>query len=60
MNDDSIKKLDVPTVVFVYEGVVVGFYDNNKLDLESMSDDVKINFTKGIHKVLNDLCDESC
>ena len=68
LNDSTIKRLYFPTVVFVYEGEVVDIHIGT---LESQTDpyitltDDQVNELKniyidGIHKVLKDICDETC
>lgn len=68
LNDDSIKRLYFPTVVFVYEGKIVDIHIGT---LESQTDpyitltneqeeELKNIYIEGMHKVLNDICDETC
>lgn len=68
LNDDTIKRLYAPTVVFVRNGTVVAIHVDT---VESQTDpytplnkeqrqELKEIYLKGIHKVLADLCDESC
>lgn len=68
LNDESIKRLYVPAVVFVRNGVVVANHidtvDSQKDPYVPLNDDqrkeLKEIYLSGIHKVLGDLCDESC
>lgn len=68
LNDDSIKRLYFPTVVFVKDGKVVNLHvstvdsqenpsialtDNQKSELEKI-------YTEGINDVYDILCDENC
>lgn len=68
LNDDSIKRLYFPTVVFVRDGKVVGSHINT---LESQTDprvpltekqkEELVNiYMDGIGKVLKDVCDDKC
>lgn len=68
LEDESIKRLYVPTVVFIKDGVVVAIHVDT---VESQEDpytplndeqkkELKEIYLSGIHKVLGDLCDESC
>ncbi len=68
LNDESIKRLYFPTVVFVLEGEVVGIHidtiESQKdarvpLTEEQKSELVNI-YTGHINKVLSDVCDERC
>ncbi len=68
LNDESIKRIYAPTVIFVRNGKVTSLHTST---LESQKDpyikltdeqtsELKEIYLKGIHKVLADLCDESC
>lgn len=68
LNDESIKRLYFPTVVFILEGEVVGIHidtiESQKdarvpLTEEQKSELVNI-YTGYINKVLSDVCDERC
>lgn len=68
LNDESIKRIYAPTVIFVRNGKVVSMHTSTvesqedpyvKLTDEQTSE-LKEIYLKGIHKVLADLCDESC
>ena len=68
LNDESIKRLYFPTVVFILEGEVVGIHidtiESQKdarvpLTEEQKSELVNI-YTEHINKVLSDVCDERC
>lgn len=68
LNDDSIKRLYAPTVIFVKNGIVVLVHvDTVKSQVdpytplnEEQKLELKEIYLDGIHKVLGDLCDESC
>lgn len=68
LNNPTIKRLYFPTVLFVYEGEVVDIHIGT---IESQTDpyitlsqeqvdELKNIYIEGIHKVLNDICDETC
>lgn len=58
-----VDKPQVPLVLFVYEGEIVsykqGIGNNENLTPEEREDLFNI-YVSGIHKVLNDMCDEEC
>lgn len=68
LNDDNIKRLYVPAVVFVKNGVVVlnhiDTVESQKDPYVPLNDDqrkeLKEIYLSGIHKVLGDLCDDAC
>lgn len=68
LNDESIKRLYFPTVVFVLDGEVLyhhtGTLDSQEDPYISLTDDQKeelLNiYIDHMHEVLNDFCDESC
>lgn len=68
LNDDKLKRLYVPAVVFVRDGTVVLMHTDTVssqkdpyIPLNSeQKQELKNIYLKGIHKVLGDLCDESC
>lgn len=68
LNDESIKRIYAPTVLFIQDGKVIGKHvgtldsqkdpyillnDEQVLELENIYEDY-------IHKMLNDLCDDKC
>lgn len=68
LNDESIKRLYFPTVVFVRDGEVLSLHSGT---VESQTDpyvslttdqkDELLNiYMDGMHEVLNDFCDEKC
>lgn len=68
LNDTSIKRLYFPTVVFVKDGEILGLHVGTvssqtdpyiKLNEEQTSE-LKNIYVDYMHKVLDDLCDESC
>ena len=68
LNDDSIKRLYFPTVVFVRDGKVVGSHINtleSQIDprvplTEKQKEDLVNIYMDGIGKVLKDVCDDKC
>lgn len=68
LNDDKIKRLYVPSVVFVKNGTVVLMHTDTVLSQKDpyiplnseQKQELKDIYLEGIHKVLGDLCDESC
>ena len=68
LNDDSIKRLYFPTVVFVKEGEIIGYHEGtvesqenpmillNKEQEKELSD-IYANY---MHKMLGDVCDDAC
>lgn len=68
LNDESIKRIYVPLVVFVENGKVVAIQESTvesqkdpyfKLTEEQEKELLNI-YKDNIHKVYNDMCDESC
>ena len=68
MNDDSIKRLYFPTVVYVKEGKIlsstIGTVDSQKDPYISLTSDqyneLKQKYMDGINSVYEILCDEAC
>ena len=68
LNDNSIKRIYYPTVVFTFEGEIVGTHvstvESQTSPFIPLSDNEKnelINiYSDYMHKVLNDLCDATC
>lgn len=58
---ENIDKSTVPIVLFILEGKIV---DKYTLEKEKLTEDEEIdlynNYLEGIHKVLQDTCDEEC
>ena len=61
---DSIDSLKMPLVLFVLEGKIVSYRVGTIDDKVDLSDDELIElynfYSDGVHKVLQDACDESC
>lgn len=58
---ENIDKSTVPIVLFILEGKVVDKYTLEKEKLtEGEEIDIYNNYLEGIHKVLQDTCDEEC
>lgn len=58
---ENIDKSKVPIVLFISEGKVVDKYTVKKEELtEDEEIDLYNNYLEGIHKVLQDTCDEEC
>ena len=61
---DKVESLNVPLVLFVLDGDVVSYHIgtiDNKIDLsEDETIELYNQYLEGIHKVLQDACDESC
>ena len=68
LNDSTIKRIYVPLVVFVYEGKIVRVHadtvksqkDPYKALSLDQNDELKKIYKENIHKVLNELCDQTC
>ena len=68
LNDDSIRRIYVPLVIFIDKGNIVAMQEATvesqkdpyiKLDEEQTKELLNI-YKDNIHKMLNDMCDESC
>lgn len=61
---DSIENKKIPLVLFVFEGEVLDYHVGTIDDKVELSEDEVIElynkYSLGVHKVLNDACDESC
>lgn len=57
------EEINVPIILFIYEGNIkqynMGIGNNETLN-EIEIDDLFMKYSDGIHKVLNDICDEVC
>lgn len=68
LKDDTTKRLYVPSVVFVKEGQIVKYHegtvesqtDPNILLTEKEEKELVKIYSDAMHKVLGDVCDESC
>lgn len=68
LNDETIKRLYFPTVVFIKDGQLIGLHsgtvesqkDPQIALTESQKSELQNIYSDYIHKVLGDLCDEKC
>lgn len=68
LNDESIKRLYFPTVVFVKDGKILGLHvgtvksqtDPNTLLTKQQEQELSLIYSDYMHQVLGDVCDESC
>lgn len=68
LNDDRVKRIYAPTVVFIKDGEVVGLHTstvsthkNPSIKMTNEQEGELINIYEGyIHKVLDDLCTDAC
>lgn len=58
------EDVDIPVVLFVIEGKIDSYHMGTINDKEELSNDEEIElyniYLDGVHKVLNDVCDERC
>lgn len=68
LNDDTIKRIYVPTVLFVKDGEIIGFHEGTVDSQEDPSilltseqeKELSSIYSDYMHKILGDVCDESC
>lgn len=68
LNDESIKRLYFPTVVFVKEGSIIGFHegtvesqeDPTNLLTEEQEKELSNIYSTYMHEMLGDVCDKTC
>ncbi|MCI6266527.1 MAG: hypothetical protein MR598_06775 [Erysipelotrichaceae bacterium] len=61
---DSIEEKKIPLVLFVLDGEIVSYHIGTIEDKTDLSDDELVQlyniYSEGVHKVLQDACDERC
>ncbi len=68
LNDETMKRLYFPTVVFIKEGKIIGMHegtvdsqaDSNQILTENEEKELSQIYSTYMHDILGDVCDKSC